>query len=214
MVGRTGSTEGSRAETSMFDYRRFISTHPEWCVICKSKSGVYAVWSPNDLRGNQWFCHRFIAELMKTSKTSPWPQPSSVQTVLYYRLLAYKNSVVLADMSAYASDDSGMMSTGFSFLYLLLVVLFFTPYMLAQSRKKLPLFHASLTSNFLLFNISQQIQMHTKAGITHFSNQRHWVATAAIPVQWRCWTFVITHGQLPCSSLKAPVWITQNLEAN
>lgn len=130
MVGRTGS---SRAETSMFDYRRFISTHPEWCVIYKSKSGVYAVWSPNDSRGNQWFCHWFIAELMKTS---PWPQPSSLQTVLYYRLLAYKSSVVLADMSAYAGDDSGMMSTGFSFLYLQLVELFLTPYKLGQSKKK------------------------------------------------------------------------------
>lgn len=146
MVGQTGS---SRAETSMFDYRRFISTHPEWCVIYNSKSGVYAVWSPNDLHGNQWFCHWFIAELMKTS---PWPQPSSLQTVLYYRLLAYKNSVVLADMSAYASDDSGMMSTGFSFLYLQLVELFLTRYKLAQSKKKKPLPCFS-KSNFLLFNI-------------------------------------------------------------
>lgn len=145
MVGRTGSTEGSRAETSMFDYRRFISTHPEWCVICKSKSGVYAVWSPNDSRGNQWFCRWLVAELMKTS---PRPQPSSLQTVLYYRPLAYKNRVVLADMSAYASDDSGMMCTGFSFLYLILVELLFTPCMLAQSRKKKTLSHASPHQTF------------------------------------------------------------------
>lgn len=209
MVGRTGSTEGSGAETSMFDYRRFISTHPEWCVICKSKSGVCAVWSPNDLRGNQWFCHWFIAELMKTS---PWPQPSSLQTVLYYRLLAYKNSVVLADMSAYASDDSGMMSTGFSFLYLLLVELFFTPYMLAQSKRK---------ASSMLLQIKLSAIQYFFAN-TNAHKSRHYALPQSAPLGCNsCYsrtvtllTFVVTHGQLPCSSLKVTVWIAQHLEAN
>lgn len=78
IVGLTGSIEGCTMETSLFDYKHFISTHPEPCVSYKNKRGA-CIWCPLDLTGSSDFVNVIILKLIKIKS---WPQRTSLQTVL------------------------------------------------------------------------------------------------------------------------------------
>lgn len=179
-------------ETSLFDYKHFISTHPEACVSYKNKRGAY-IWCPLHLTGS--------SDFVKLIKPTSWPQSTSLQTVL----LNYPSLASLHTLHAqcgvcghvcicqwWLRDDVCwvlLLSIYTSCSAELFITLIITLHTCTRKHKvKAPRFTSpfplSLVSPLCLQSFLTNANTHTD--ITNLANISKCNARAVIPIQWRC----------------------------